>query len=120
MIDASATSTEEVVSVSCARPTGGSHGRTTDAPAQRFKGAKRRPRQRGAPQKRGQGHYKGREPRRAPPRLAKVAGEGMLVPLGIMRPQRMLGREGLGHRDGAKRRPRQRCLRRARPTIEAL
>src|SRR5215207_1851253 len=28
----------------CARPTGGSHGRTTDDPAQRFKDAKRRPR----------------------------------------------------------------------------
>src|SRR5215212_11295237 len=28
----------------CARPTGGSHGRTTDAPAQRGEGAKHRPR----------------------------------------------------------------------------
>ena len=40
MIEADAPSTEEVVSVSCARPTGGSHGLTTDAPAQRIKGAK--------------------------------------------------------------------------------
>ena len=31
----------------CARPTGCSHGRTTDACAQRFKGAERRPRPRG-------------------------------------------------------------------------
>ena len=31
----------------CARPTGGSHGRTTDVPAQRFEGKKRRPRPRG-------------------------------------------------------------------------
>src|SRR5215208_6578922 len=30
-----------------ARPTGGSHARTTRGPAQRIKGAKRRPRQRG-------------------------------------------------------------------------
>jgi hypothetical protein len=45
MREAGAPSTEEVVAVSCARPTGGSHGRTTDDPAQRFKGAKRRPRQ---------------------------------------------------------------------------
>jgi hypothetical protein len=43
MIEADAPSTEEVVSVSCARPTGGSHGRTTRGPAQRFSGAKRRP-----------------------------------------------------------------------------
>jgi hypothetical protein len=45
MREAGAPSTEEVVAVSCARPTGGSHGSTTDDPAQRFKGAKRRPRQ---------------------------------------------------------------------------
>ena len=42
MIEADAPSTAEVVSVSCARPTGDSHTRTTDAPAQRFKGAKLR------------------------------------------------------------------------------
>ena len=42
MIEADAPSTEEVVSVSCARPTGDSHTRTTDAPAQRIKGAKLR------------------------------------------------------------------------------
>ena len=46
MIKAGATSTEEVVSAPCccARPTGGSHGRTTRGPAQRGEGAKRRPR----------------------------------------------------------------------------
>jgi hypothetical protein len=55
-------STEEVVSVSCARPTGGSHVRTTDDPAQRFKGAKRRLRCIVGDQ-RGQGHYKGRSPK---------------------------------------------------------
>jgi hypothetical protein len=42
MIEADAPSTEEVVSVSCARPTGGSHILTTHDPAQRFKGAKRK------------------------------------------------------------------------------
>jgi hypothetical protein len=44
MIEAGAPRTVEVVYVSrrCTRPTGGSHGRTTKSPAQRFKGAKRR------------------------------------------------------------------------------
>ena len=42
MIEAGAPSTEEVVSVSCARPTGDRYVRTTDAPAQRIKGAKLR------------------------------------------------------------------------------
>jgi hypothetical protein len=42
MIEADAPSTAEVVSVSCARPTEDSHTRTTDAPAQRIKGAKLR------------------------------------------------------------------------------
>jgi hypothetical protein len=49
MIEADAPSTEEVVSVSCARPTGGSHGLTTHDPAQRFKDALRRPRCRMGP-----------------------------------------------------------------------
>jgi hypothetical protein len=40
MIEAGAPSTEEVVSVSCARPTGGSHSLTTRGPAQRGEGAK--------------------------------------------------------------------------------
>jgi hypothetical protein len=44
MIEADAPSTEEVVSVSCARPTGGSHVLTTHDLAQRFKGGKRRAR----------------------------------------------------------------------------
>src|SRR5215212_8744076 len=50
MIEAGATSTlRNVTRLSavqgcCARPTGGSHGRTTDACAQRFKDAERRPR----------------------------------------------------------------------------
>jgi hypothetical protein len=39
MIEAGAASTEEVVSVSRARPTGGSHVLTTHDPAQRFEGA---------------------------------------------------------------------------------
>jgi hypothetical protein len=46
MIEAGEPNTEVVVavsSVSCARPTGGSHGLTTHDPAQRCKGAKRRP-----------------------------------------------------------------------------
>jgi hypothetical protein len=43
----------------CARPTGDRYVRTTDAPAQRFRGAMRRPRQGGAPEKRGQGHCRG-------------------------------------------------------------
>src|SRR5215204_3546654 len=51
MIEADAPSTEEVVPVSCARPTGGSHVLTTHDPAQRFKGAKRR----AAPRKVSQG-----------------------------------------------------------------
>jgi hypothetical protein len=38
MRETGAPSTEEAVSVSCARPTGGRHGRTTDAPEQRFNG----------------------------------------------------------------------------------
>jgi hypothetical protein len=43
MIEADAPSTEEVVCTLAerARPTGGSLGLTTDAPAQRFKGARR-------------------------------------------------------------------------------
>jgi hypothetical protein len=47
MIDAGAPSTSEVRECYpwCARPTGDSHGRTTRGPAQRFKDAKRRPRQ---------------------------------------------------------------------------
>jgi hypothetical protein len=61
MIEADAPSTEEVLSVSCARPTGDSHTRTTDAPAQRFKDAKRRPRWKWGKEKRGQGHYRGRD-----------------------------------------------------------
>jgi hypothetical protein len=47
MIEASAPSTGKslaCVTKWCARPTGGSHGRTTDAPAQGRGGAKRRPR----------------------------------------------------------------------------
>jgi hypothetical protein len=43
MIEAGAPSTsefQECYPKTCARPTGGSHGRTTDDPAQRFKGAK--------------------------------------------------------------------------------
>jgi hypothetical protein len=44
MIEADAPSTEEVVSVSCARPTGGRHGLTTGDYTQRFEGAKLRPR----------------------------------------------------------------------------
>jgi hypothetical protein len=45
LIEADAPSTEEVVSVwCCARPTGGSHGLTTDDFTQRFKDAMRRPR----------------------------------------------------------------------------
>jgi hypothetical protein len=42
MIEADAPSTEVVVSVSCARPTGGSHGLTTDDPVQHGEGAKRK------------------------------------------------------------------------------
>src|SRR5215211_8210380 len=51
MIEADAPSTEEVVCrlAERARPTGGSHGRTTRGPAQRVEGAKRRPRQGGVP-----------------------------------------------------------------------
>ena len=45
MREAGATSTEVVVAVSCARRTGGAHGLTTGAPAQRSKNAERRPRQ---------------------------------------------------------------------------
>jgi hypothetical protein len=41
---------------------------------------------------RGQGQYKGRSPK-APLRLAEAAGEGMPISSGIMRPQRVLGRE---------------------------
>jgi hypothetical protein len=44
MIEAGEPNTEVVVSVSCARPTGGGHGLTTHDPAQRFKDAKRGPR----------------------------------------------------------------------------
>jgi hypothetical protein len=51
MIEAGAASTEEVVSVSRARPTGDSHGRTTYNSAQRGGGAKRR----AAPRKVSQG-----------------------------------------------------------------
>src|ERR687897_1453202 len=50
----------------CARPTGGSHALTTDAPAQRFEGAMRWPRQgkQAREVRRGQQykHYKGRDP----------------------------------------------------------
>jgi hypothetical protein len=51
MREAGAPSTEEVVAVhrDCARPTGGSHVRTTESPVQRGEGAKRRPRCRMGP-----------------------------------------------------------------------
>jgi hypothetical protein len=47
MREAGGPSTREVAACfpGCARPTGGRHGLTTDDPVQRFKGAKRRPRQ---------------------------------------------------------------------------
>jgi hypothetical protein len=63
MIEARAPSTEEVAGVlsGVCPPTGGSHGRTTDDPAQRFKGTKRRPRWKWGKEKRGQGHYRGRD-----------------------------------------------------------
>ena len=47
MIEAGVPSTgelQESMARVCARPTGGNHGLTTDDPAQRFKGAMRRPR----------------------------------------------------------------------------
>src|ERR671911_2618563 len=57
----------------CARPTGGSHGRITDGPAQRREDAKQRPRcVTGRVQQRGQQHthYKGRDtPKDNPARL---------------------------------------------------
>jgi hypothetical protein len=72
MIETGATSTEEIVSASwcCARPTGDSHTRTTDAPAQRIKGAMRRPRGlvKGKRTTRPRGQYKGRSPK-APPEV---------------------------------------------------
>jgi hypothetical protein len=61
MREADAPSTGECTHTECARPTGGSHGRTTEAPAQRFKGAERRPRWKWGKEKRGQGHYRGRD-----------------------------------------------------------
>jgi hypothetical protein len=57
MIEADAPSTEEVVSVSCARPTEDSHTRTTAT--QQGRKAKGRARQ---VERRGQGHYKVRSP----------------------------------------------------------
>src|SRR5215203_2770244 len=58
MIEAGAPSTEEATLAHRvgARPTGDRYVRTTDDAAQRFRGAMRRPRQGGAPEKRGQGH----------------------------------------------------------------
>jgi hypothetical protein len=73
MREADAPSTEEVVPVSCARPTGDRYVRTTDAPAQRIKGAKLK----AAPDRSkdaARGIIKGGA-RIAPSRLAKVAGE---------------------------------------------
>jgi hypothetical protein len=76
MIEAGASSTEEVVAVlsevSCA-PHRGSHGRTTRGPAQRAEGVKRRPRDKGKSKKRGQEHYKGRDPALDPGPVAKGA-----------------------------------------------
>jgi len=51
-----------VVQGCCARPTGGSHGRTIRGPAQRRGGAKLRPRLRGWSRRGGQENYKGRRP----------------------------------------------------------
>jgi hypothetical protein len=64
MIEAGAPSTEEL-SLNfrgCARPTGGSHGRTDEGPTQRFEGAKRRAAPGRGPRKRGQRQYKGSGP----------------------------------------------------------
>jgi hypothetical protein len=66
MREAGEPSTEEVATVlskALCPPHRGRHGLTTDDPAQRFKGAKRRPRQGRVPEMRGQGHYRGRSPK---------------------------------------------------------
>src|SRR5215211_5355278 len=65
MREAGATSTGDVGMSSrrCARPTGGSHGRTTRGPAQRRGGRKAKAALEGGPStKRGQGQHKGRSP----------------------------------------------------------
>jgi hypothetical protein len=63
MIDAGATSTEEVVAAPyCARPTGGSHALTTGDSAQRGEGAMRRPRQGGSSAANNMGIIKARAP----------------------------------------------------------
>jgi len=68
MREAGAPSTRDVAGMRlawCARPTGGSHGRTVRGPAQRRGGAERRPRQKCWQDGRGQQqqHYKGRSPK---------------------------------------------------------
>src|SRR5215216_4497698 len=66
MIEAGATSTRSLATHRggcCARPTGGSHGRTTQGPAQRRRGRNAKAALEGGPStKRGQGQYKGRGP----------------------------------------------------------
>jgi hypothetical protein len=54
--------------IGSARPTGGSHARTTRGPAQRRGGAKGKPRQGWGPKKRGQRQYKGPSPCEPRPR----------------------------------------------------
>jgi len=48
--------------IECARPTGGSHGLTTDDPVQHGEGAEGRTALQEDGVERGQGHYKGRSP----------------------------------------------------------
>jgi hypothetical protein len=79
MIEASEPSTEDVAGmryVACARPTGGSHGRTARGPAQRRGGAKRKAAlsNRGEAEQRGQQHthYKGKAG--TPRRIARPQG----------------------------------------------
>src|SRR5215218_9660069 len=85
MIEADAPSTEEVVCrlAERARPTGGSHGRTTRGPAQRVEGAKRRPRQGGVPKSAAKVSIKAgaRKPR---PDRPGDASEGASIPPGVM------------------------------------
>jgi hypothetical protein len=73
MREAGASSTEEVAKYfpGCERPTGGSHGRTAQGRAQRFKRQNEARATKGKRKKRGQGHYEGWSPKA--PALQRIA-----------------------------------------------
>jgi small subunit ribosomal protein S6 len=77
MIEAGAPSTgrSQALFPECARPTGGSHGRTARGPAQRGEGARRRPRQGGVPKSAANDSIKAGARKTSPARLTASEGQ---------------------------------------------